>query len=408
MKYKNIYSLIIFILGTLIAGWVIPSFVKKATASRQNYPFVYYSSILQDFAIRNFDNNEMEHIDRKGNVYTREEYDSITPLLSYRQLSLEGKMPDSILGVEMEPRMLRVKTVMWRYSPRDISRPTLDMHLMYESMSGRASLESPPDVFRVKDKIEFIDKGTNSVNEEKSQLFQQKMEEKGFAFPAQKAWGNPSPRKPYDEGYFVLDSKGELFHIKLVNKRPYVGNTHVGKNINIAYFSLYEIPDKSIYGFIVSQEGSIYTLNAQGGYETTKFDIPPIDIHTHSVMMLGNIFYWMVNITSPEGTSYHVLDLNKKLIEHDTPYFVASKEDNWDKLSRWLFPIYINFENQTTEYIVPEVIYNGGWSYLVSVLWIGLYLASSRKGRRKNIKIINFIVIFLVGLPAYIVSLITK
>lgn len=408
MKYKNTYRITILIISTLVLSWAIPAFVKKATASKQNYPFVYYSSLLQDFAIKRTEKKQVEYFDRKGNYYTREEYDSITPLLSYRQLTLAGNMPDSILGVEMEPRMLRVKTAMWRYSPKEIQKPTINLHLMYEAMSGRTSLESPDEIFRLKDKIEFVDKTTNEVNQAKSVLFQKKMEEKGFSFPAQHVWGNPQARKPYDEGYFVLDSKGELFHIKQVNGKPYVGNTKAGEKINIAYFSIYEIADKTIYGFILSQEGQIYTLNATGGYELTKLDIPPIDIHQHSVMMLGNLFYWMVNVTTPQGCTYHVLELYNELKKHDEPYYVEAKTDQWDKLSKVLFPIYLSTNQKDSEYIKPTFTCNWGYAFALSLALALVYFITFGRKRNTSNKIAGVLLIILFGIPAFITTLITK
>lgn len=408
MKFKNIYSLIILIISTLVLAWAIPALVKKATVSRQNYPFVYYSSLLQDFAIKKIDKYSMEYLDRKGNIYTREEHDSITPLLSYRQLTLAGTMPDSILGVEIDPRMLRVKSAMWRYSPDEINQPIVDIYLMYESMSGRANLESPSDIFRLNDRIEFIDKTTNEVDEEKSELFQQKIREKGFAFPAKGVWGNPQTRKPYDEGYFVLDNNGELFHIKQVNGRPYVGNTKAGEKIDIAYFSMYEIADKSIYGFIICKNGEIYTLNTDNKYGLTKLDIKPIDINKHSIMMLGNMFYWMVNVTGPEGCTYYVLDLQNGLKQHDEPYFVASQTNKWDAVSSWLFPAYISFDNKTTAYIIPEVTINGGYAYILSFILSLIFIVSIGRRRNKNKKVITSIIILFFGLPAFIASIMTK
>ena len=376
MKFKNTYSVIILLITTLVLAWAVPVLVKKATMSGQNYPFVYYSSLLQDFAIKKTVNRQVDYYDRKGNTYTREEYDSITPLLSYRQLTLAGTMPDSILGVEMDPRMLRVKSVMWRYTPSD--------------------------------KIEFIDKESNLVDEKKSQAFQSKMEEKGFAFPARGVWGNPVARKPYDEGYFVLDNSGELFHVKQVNGRPYVGNTKAGKSVDIAYFSIYEIADKSIYGFVISKSGEIYTLSTEGGYELTKLDIAPIDIHKHSVMMLGNMFYWMVNVTGPEGCTYNVLGVYKKLKRHDEPYLVGADTDKWDSVAKYLLPVYISFDNKNTEYVKPEIEVNFGYAFLISLILALVFVFTIGKQRSKTKKIINGIFILIFGIPAFIASAITK
>ena len=81
-------------------------------------------------------------------------------------------------------------------------------------MSGRVRLEMPGDLFRLKDNIEFIDPETNTVKEEKSNLFMKVFIQKGFKFPAKRVAGNPSTRKAYDEGYFIIDSNDKIFHLK--------------------------------------------------------------------------------------------------------------------------------------------------------------------------------------------------
>lgn len=406
MKNKKIYTIILLAVSSLILLWTVPAMVRMATASSQNYPFVYYSSIAQRFIIREFgEGTKFTHLDTQGNHYTREQFDSLTPLLSYRQLMLDGTMPDTIMGVAMEPRLLMSKSVVWKYSPRDMHAPVLKLYLMYESMSGRTNLESPDDVFRFADKIEFIDKLTNTVNTEKSERFQKKLEEEHFAFPAQQVWGNLSARKPYDEGYFVLDNNRQLFHVKMVNGRPYVRNTKAGESIDIAYFGIKEVADRSIYGFIVSRDGAIYTLNE--GYGLTKFDLPNIDIDKHSVMLMANLFYWMVNVTTPESCTYNVLEAGT-LKQHDTPYAVAAVSDKWEKTSAWLFPVYISLANPHTDYIVPVVKCNAGKAFFISFALAIVYLFTFGRKRTATQRITASVLIALLGIPAFIASLIFK
>lgn len=81
----------------------------------------------------------------------------------------------------------------------------------------------PEDAFRFTDKgIEFIRMETNRIDEAKSKLFTEMLVQKGFAFPASYASGNPTTRKDYDEGYLVLDANHKLFHLKCTKGRPYV------------------------------------------------------------------------------------------------------------------------------------------------------------------------------------------
>ena len=406
MKFKNIYTIILLIITSLVLAWAIPALVKVGTTTPQNYPFVYYSSLLQDFAIKEKVENKPAFRDTKGNQYTKNQYDSITPLLSFRQLMLTNSMPDSILGVEVDVKTLKEKSIVWKYTPRDINSPVLDLYSMFESMSGRATLESPEDVFRLKNKIEFISMETNTVEKEKSDLFQKALTDNKFVFPANKVWGNLSPKKPYDEGYFVLDNNNQLFHIKMVNGKPYVRDTKAGKNINIAYFNTLEVPDKSIYGFVVTTEGGLYTLNTEG-YGLTKFDIPNININSHSVMLMGNLFYWMVYVTSPEGCTYNVLKAGT-LKKHTDPFIVNAQVDGWNKAAQWLFPAYVSLSDKDTSYIQPSFVFNFGKAFIISlILAVAFALTIDRKTKLPK-RIAHIIMIILFGIPGFIASLIIR
>lgn len=406
MKIKNIYFIVVIAITTLVLAWAIPALVKVGTTTSQNYPFIYYSSVLQDYAIREKVKDKPVFRDTKGNTYTKNQYDSITPLLSYRQLMLTNSMPDTILGVAVDAKLLRDKSVVWRYNPREISTPVLELYSMFESMSGRANLESPDDVFRLKDNIEFITTATNTVDVDKSRMFQSALEKAGFSFPALNVWGNLSPKKPYDEGYFVLDSEKKFFHLKMVNGKPFVRNTNMTKDIDITYFSMLEVPDKSIYGFIVAKDGAIYTLNTEG-YSTTKFDIPNIDINTNTVMLMGDLFYWMVNITTPENCTYNVLKTGS-LEKHTEPFVVKAEPDGWDQAAEWLFPTYVSLYDKNTSYVKPELVINIGKAFLVSlVLTIAFTFTVNRKASLVK-RIVNAIVIVIFGIPGFIASLIIK
>jgi hypothetical protein len=406
MKYKHIYNSIILVIASFALSWAVPAIVKVAASTAQNYPFLYYSSIIQRFIIKETVDNKTKYSDTDGNSYTREQYDTLTPMLSYRQLMLTNSLPDTILGVEIDPRIVRAKTIVWRYAPRNIHQPVLPLYLMYESMSGRSALEPPEDVFRLKESIEFVNKLTNVVNIEKSNVFQQRMIEEDFMFPAKQVWGNLSARKAYDEGYFVLDSRNQLFHVKMVNGRPYVRNTMAGANMEVVYFNVSEVADKSIYGYLVNKVGEIYTLGTDG-YHLTKFDIPTIDINKHSVMVMGNLFYWMVYVTTPENCTYNILEAGT-LKQHDQPYIIKASANRWDQTASCIFPVYLSLSSKYTDYVKPELVINWGPAFILSLALSAGFLFTA--GRKRNIpqRIVAAVIILIFGIPGLITCLIIK
>lgn len=274
MRYKAYIYILILILATFAGFWGIPKLAKTATYSPGKYPFVYYSSVLKELCLIDFRNSESPMRDLSGNIYSQQQSDSLLPLFNSRQLASEGKLPKEIEGREISLPLLRSKNVVYRYNPAKVYTPQPSMYIMYESMPKRVTRETPEDVFILTDRIKFVDAASNSINQEKTKRFQDELLKRGYVFPSQWLSGNMNPMKAYDEGFFSLDADNKLYHIKMVNGRPFVRDTHVGDSIDIAYFSMVETGDKRFYGFLYDSEGNVYIIEESGGkYAPLKLGI---------------------------------------------------------------------------------------------------------------------------------------
>ena len=386
MKQKKTIYIIILLLTTLTGMWAIPSLVKKITYTPDDYPFVYYSSILKELCLVDYKNKENPLTDLSGNVYSTAQFDSLMPMLNYRQLMVNGQLPDSIDGHEITPQILRAKTVVFKYDPRKIETPHTKLYILFEAMPKRVGLEVPDDVMRLDNDIQFIDAQTNKVNDEKSTLFREALLKEGFTFPSQWASGNPNPRKPYDEGYFSLDAEGNLFHIKMVNGRPYVKNTLAGDSINIASFFLQEVSDKRFYGYILSSEGDVFVLEEDGGkYKPLRLDIDRLDIKNNELLIMGNLLYWTVSITTPQGRNYYVL--HSETLKRVTEHGISRPENKWEKVAEWSFPVYLTVEEWNSDYLMPRFHFTAVTAFAVNVvlaLLVGIFVSNTKKRRLFN------------------------
>ncbi|HML64582.1 MAG TPA: DUF4857 domain-containing protein [Dysgonomonas sp.] len=403
MKFKNIIYIIILLFITLIGMWAIPSLVNKATYNSDQYPFAYYSTILKDIGLIDYKNKKFPMEDLKGNKYNTAQFDSLMPMLNYRQLMTDGKLPDSINGQKITPQLLRSKSVVYKYKPSDINTPVNGLYILLETMPKRVGLEIPNDVFRLKNNIEFIDAQTNTLEVEKSRLFQQALDKEGFQYPAQWLIGNPNPRKPYDEGYFVLDANNQLFHMKMVNNRPYIKNTKIGEKIEASYFSMLEVADKRFYGFLFSKQGELFIIENDGAnYKTVKLDIDPIDMQKDEVILMGNMFDWTVSVVTPFAKKIYALDAEtlKRIGEHT----IDRTPGRWDAVSKWIFPVYLTLEKSETSYIQPYFHYIGIYGFAVNLI-IAFLTVLFITGSPKR-KIFNGIYIFLTGIAGLVALLI--
>ncbi|MDR2805466.1 MAG: DUF4857 domain-containing protein [Dysgonamonadaceae bacterium] len=394
MKNKTINYVLIGLFVTLIGLWALPELIKTATYSKTKYPFGYYSSIEKKLMFRELDGRKDNLHDDEGKLYEDKAFDAALPLLNFRQLMLNGEMLDSIDGIKIEPQQLRVKQVVYRYTPKHKNVPDIGLYIMYESLPQKGKLESPGDLFRLKDKIEFIDAETNTVNREKSEKFQNALLKAGYVFPAQWTAGDLSIRKPYDEGYFSLDAKGQLFHIKRVNGRPFVRNTQLDPQIEPAFFAMEEPADKRFYGFLFDKKGKVYILEEAGGkYHPRQLDIDPIRLDTDELSLIGNFLYWTITVQNPAGKQYYAL--KTETLEKVRYAFVAESVNPWDVIAGKLFPFYLTFRNPNSEYIAPQLHFTTFMALITNVvlalIFAGIY---RRRSVKKKIFDSSYVLIF--------------
>lgn len=400
MKHKNYIYVLVWSFTVLIAWWMIPSLVKKMTDAPSGYPLMYYSARIKDLCIIDFRNTKDSFRDAHGHVYPRSQYDSLLPILNARQLVMNGMMPDSIDGHAMDMKEIRVKQVMFRYRPVDMQTTQFPMGVLFEAMPKRGKLSLPGDYFRLTDHIVFIDAASNAINEEKSNRFNEELTKKGFVFPAKAYWGNPSTRKAYEEGYFCLDSEGGLFHMKMVNGRPFVKNTHISDSLQIRWFVMNEATDKRHYGFVFGTQGEAGIIEEQdGGYYFRRMDIRPVDLEKDQILVMGNLLYWTVTVTNDEGMDSYGLDC--QTLSRLAFYHQDRKQVLWNKVSEWLFPCYLNFSDSNNGFI--DFYWNkGAWKAFVFqlILALGVWFVNGFFRRRRGW--IEALCVFACGIPAVI------
>ncbi|MCQ4873396.1 DUF4857 domain-containing protein [Butyricimonas paravirosa] len=347
MKIKILYiGLSIFLLS-----WIIPSLVQLTLDSSSRYPFTYYSSVINQFCYIDVENDNVQGKDMSGKEYTDAEFDRVLPMFYYRQLAMENALPDSIQGVPVDLHSIARNNFFFWYKPKDKNTPVIELYPMFESCSGKVDLENPSDMFRLKDKIEFIDMATNQVDEQKSARFQQALQRAGFTAPAQWVAGIPTSQKAYDEGYFVLDSQGRLLHVKMTNGKPFVKDTKAGETINVSCMFPMDIENKSLYGFLFDTNHTLYYLSTDG-YGLVKV-LENVDPDKDRVSIMANMFFWTVVKESADGEYTYALK-NENMQQVDI-LFRPARQSQWDKTLPYLFPFTVNFQDNTNSYVYPRI-----------------------------------------------------
>ena len=137
MNTVRFARLALIVLLILVFSWTIPHYFWKAFDVSIRPPRVSYSPVTDQFLLLRPENKSVRYEDLKGKEYTREEYERLLPLASYRQLAASGQMPDSLRGVKLDLKEIALNNLFLRIMPADIGMPQIPLFPLFESRSGR-------------------------------------------------------------------------------------------------------------------------------------------------------------------------------------------------------------------------------------------------------------------------------
>ena len=376
---KTIKQLII-LSCTFLLAWFLPWAYRLATDKPNRYPFSYYSSIVQSFCITQTENSTVIRSDARGNTYSEAEFDSILPMFYSHQLAKDSRLPDSIHGRETTLKIIATGNFFFRYKPVDQYKPTIPLYPLFESIPRRVDLEMPGDVFKVTDRITFIDPVTNTVNREKSDRYSALLDKKGFEGPARLVAGTPTTRKAYDEGYFIVDRNARVFHLKMVNGKPFIRDTGIDPALKTCSIFTTEYPSHLFYGFLFSDDGRLFTIGTDD-YKISQVPTPAFHMETDDILIMGNMFNWNVRVGSDRGQELYALDA--ETMEKIDSISFPSGQPTKVEWNQWLFPFILTFTSANDAYVMPRLNFTG-YRFLVSgVLFAFLLFIVTKRKRRK-------------------------
>ncbi|MFH0733145.1 MAG: DUF4857 domain-containing protein [bacterium] len=397
MIVKTTRYLMIFI-TILVASIYLPNMYWKIFDINVRIPMILYSPVINQFLI--FRPAEtVKYTDQVGNKYTRDKFESLEPIFYYRQLVATEKMPDSLRGIKLDLSLLRLNNFRIKITPPNLTLPQIKLFPMLESKSGRASLEMPSDVFRITNKrIEFIDCTSNTIDEEKSDLFTTALIKEEFSFPAKFIYGNPTTRKAFDEGYFVVDNADQIFHIKMVKGRPFCKNIRASESIKVKSMMIAESSLKEFYGIILTENDEIFMITYKN-YKLKKLPITGYNSSNTTLVFRGDIFFRYAILTNSDSLKVFMLTKNYKVFDTYYEPIQNVKKMGIGTAATYIFPFRIGLGNQYS-YLINLDFECSGFSFLILNIFLvlismGLYI---KRGLSLKKGILDFIIVLVTGI----------
>ena len=380
---EKVSRYILVFVAILTLAILLPKLYWIAFGKPIRKPFILYSCINNDFMIHRVDVKTWQ--DTKGTRYTRDQYEQKLPMMFFKQLLTVGSMPDSINGIELEMKAIARSKSFFRLKMNEVDAPAPPLYPMFESQSGRAMFEWPEDFFRITWRVDFIHAETNQIEEEKSQMFSAALYHNGFSFPAKKIAGLSTPRKSCDEGYLIVDSNDQLFHLKMITGKPYVKKVDVPEGLKFSHISCVDFKNKDFYAFLFSDKDEIYILT-QGDYRLIKWPVEGFELSKCDLKIYGDLFNYTVVIEAEDHIKAIALSPDYQLINTYTESWKTKEQRTEGKIFTSIFPFQISMTSENSKFVRFYFEPSGGfnWMFFNSLLLVIQFVWLYR--RRANLK----------------------
>lgn len=350
MKNNIIIKFLLVVIVVFIASIYLPQIYWKTFPYRYSLPRVYYSPILEDLLILKQINGRGRIKDINGKSYSLKEFESLVPQSNYSQLVYDGLLPDSVNGVEFDVPELRKNFFRVAIKPIKIFSFDLLLYPLIESAPDRPNLVYPDEFFTVKDRMRVINASSNQENEVFSTIFTAALKDNDFIFPPKRIFGNPTTRKPFDEGYFIVDNKDDLYHLKRVKDMPYCRKIELPVGTKIVYADVVEKTLQEFYGFFITEKNELLLISYDE-YKVINIPIKNYSYQSSNLNIVGDILYRTISVTNDNKVSFFIFNRQYDLVENYQDSVIHQNESTQGIIAAYLFPFTLSLSSEKSQFI---------------------------------------------------------
>lgn len=372
----------IIILAVLAMSYSLPAGFDKVFGQQIGNPLLFFSPLQKRFIYReSLGGHRFNYLNEEGVRFDRPEFEAQLPFLYYKNLEKKNMLPVTVQGRVFNKQAIKADKQGLEIKSRHLDghHVQVELYPLFNNDPEVAIMPFPEDVFRFTDQtMEFINADFNRVEQELTDRFTSALRENGFDFPATVIGGKTTNLKPFDEGYFIRDNRGQVFHLKRVLNEPVVVKTPIDPGLDILDIILSENRRKEFYGTIITRQGEIYLIS----YDNYRLISLPVEQYRPAAMdfklMINPLFKTAVtsNTVSVYGAatdgSFAPLRSFELVRRDPNPRIIRISRD-------LLFPFQIRFTNPHREQADLQLQPGGLWSVVGILIATGLLLLHSRK-----------------------------
>ncbi len=345
---------------------------------------LFYSPVRKAFVFREHrGDHNFTYADQHGDTFDRKTFETLIPFIYYKNMEIWGLMPLVLEGRSFDKQTIRANRQVIELKPREVGdrRPEIEVYPLLESNPGQARLRFPEDVFHAtEDGLEFVNVDNLAREDGLTDRFTGALTAAGFRFPARLVAGKSTILKPFDEGYFLVDDGGTVFHLKRVDGEPRVVRTSIPSDLDIRHIKLSENKRKVFYGLLLAGEGRLFLISYDD-YRLIPLPVDGYDPDSMDYKLLLNPLYPTAVFGNDETIHAVAMTPDFTSVDSYTRPVPGTRDMLHERIARTVFPFAINLEDPTSGYLSWRFRHHG-WSGLAgSALALAVFLLLAKVRR---------------------------
>nr|MBP3725001.1 DUF4857 domain-containing protein [Campylobacter sp.] len=237
----------------LILAFFIPSILDFILPKSYKSYHIDFSPVFDEFVLSSYQARPKKReyfIIKDQKNLSEDEYMASLPFDFYSVLIKNDNFPSEFDYFASDIALIRQNSQYFGLQYKNNLKSQTPLFALLESNPKNLKLQIPSHLIDISDDFVFINTATNEIDKDLSDKFKNALLDSGAKFNLKGFYSNPNLLKSFDEGAFVVDKDGQIFHILLKDNEPIVKNTQIICN-NVVNIAVSEHFRKEFYGALV-------------------------------------------------------------------------------------------------------------------------------------------------------------
>ncbi|WP_321389950.1 DUF4857 domain-containing protein [uncultured Desulfuromusa sp.] len=273
--------------------------------------YIFFSPVLDDFVYQKNGKGHQFVYGTETTTFDRQTYEDSLPFVYWKNLDIQGKLPIRINDETLDKNRIRAARQSLQYHPSNLRTKEVSLYPLFNPINNKGVIPFPEEAFSLEtDRIVVYDCETIAENQSLSNEINHQLKTAGVNFPLQNIWGKTTNMKPFDWGYFVQDSSGEIFNLRRADHNVSVNPVSTSELATpIVHMRIAENRLQNFYGYAIDANSQVYLITYPD-YQFVPLPLKDFDYQTMKFHLLADPLHYLVRYD--DHTTYRAALFDKQ------------------------------------------------------------------------------------------------